>query len=106
MSAVAPRAALALTSEKGPHPDIMSVCCQRLRELADAIDEALCRRAECPEDLWGTPRSARLKERQKQRTPQRACTMKPYFHGDRRFWQSRVLLSSVGRGWSSIAADL
>jgi AraC family transcriptional regulator len=27
-------------------------------------------------------------------------------HGDRKYLQSRVLLSSIGRGWSGIAADL
>jgi AraC family transcriptional regulator len=32
--------------------------------------------------------------------------MSTYFHGDRRFRHSRLLLSSVDRGWSSIAADL
>jgi AraC family transcriptional regulator len=29
-----------------------------------------------------------------------------YGHGDRKYLQSRVLLSSIGRGWSGIAADL
>jgi AraC family transcriptional regulator len=32
--------------------------------------------------------------------------MHTYLHGDRKFWGSRLLLSSVGRGWESIAADL
>src|SRR5215472_19151646 len=32
--------------------------------------------------------------------------MTTYVHGDRRFWDSHLLLSSVDRGWSSIAADL
>jgi len=32
--------------------------------------------------------------------------MSTYVHGDRRFWQSRLLQSSIDRGWSSIAADL
>jgi AraC family transcriptional regulator len=32
--------------------------------------------------------------------------MPTYVHGDRRFLQSRLLLSSVDRGWSGIAADL
>jgi len=32
--------------------------------------------------------------------------MSTYGHGDRKYRQSRVLLSSAGRGWSGIAADL
>jgi hypothetical protein len=32
--------------------------------------------------------------------------MSTFGHGDRKYLQSRVLLSSVGRGWSGIAADL
>jgi AraC family transcriptional regulator len=32
--------------------------------------------------------------------------MNTYVHGDRKFQHSRLLLSSVDRGWSSIAADL
>jgi AraC family transcriptional regulator len=32
--------------------------------------------------------------------------MSTYGHGERKYPQSRVLLSSVGRGWSGIAADL
>jgi AraC family transcriptional regulator len=32
--------------------------------------------------------------------------MSTYVHGDRKYRHSGVLLSSVGRGWSSIAADL
>lgn len=32
--------------------------------------------------------------------------MSTYGHGDRKYLQSKVLLSSVGRGWSGIAADL
>src|SRR5262245_66602707 len=36
----------------------------------------------------------------------RAMPMNTYVHGDRRFCSSRLLLSSVNRDWSSIAADL
>ncbi len=32
--------------------------------------------------------------------------MSTYGHGDRKYLRSRVLLSSAGRGWSGIAADL
>jgi AraC family transcriptional regulator len=36
----------------------------------------------------------------------RATPLSKYGHGDRKYLQSRVLVSSIGRGWSGIAADL
>jgi AraC family transcriptional regulator len=38
--------------------------------------------------------------------PKGAMAMSTYFHGDRKYRHSGLLLSSVDRGWSGIAADL